>query len=151
MSRAIATRLAALEARAAQIEAAKIAFDLSSLTDDELKAFEVAIFAHHGRVTDDEAWLLVFDDCYWRHEAKDVFDPRFRAAARRAIAAKAERYRKSLLAHEPDVPAEMVERLERDTPFMRRVVERARAFKQGWCSYPGHREMAQALRELVPA
>jgi hypothetical protein len=144
--------LALLEAKAAQareIEAQKAAtLDFSGMSFDELRDVEAMFYRHHGGLSDDEAYLIAHDDCYYRHEARDCLDPKFPAAARRAIEALIERRIRTLQTEEK-VPAEKAERL-RDVAYMRRASELGRRYLPGWNRRgdPGSRELALAMAEL---
>jgi hypothetical protein len=152
---ALASRLAALEQRAAKLKSRQL--DVSSLTWPELVELEARFYAHHGKITYDEAWVLLSDDCYYRHETgtDDCLSPRSPEAARRAIAKAAERHRRNL--QQEGVPADVAERVTTDLKLWRRTIEHARPHlpawcRRGWperpCTYVGAREMAQALAEL---
>jgi hypothetical protein len=84
---AIAQRLAALEARAAQLAAKRIAVDFAALSDAEFVEFGVALYARGG-ITEAEARLLVSNhrSGFLDSGEDDPRDPRYPAAARRALA-----------------------------------------------------------------
>jgi hypothetical protein len=145
-------RIEAAEAQAAHIREKErqkaAAIDFSGLSFDELRKVEALFYIHHGGLTEDEAYLVAHDDCYYRHEARDCLDPKFPAGARRAIAALIER-RIRILQSEGKVPAEKAQRL-RDVGYMRRLSERARRYMPEWNrkGFPYWRELVLAMREL---
>jgi hypothetical protein len=144
-------RVEAAEAQAAHIRERErqkaAAFDLSGLSYDELREVQAAFYVRLGGLTEDEAYLLVFQAAYYRHEARDCQDPRFPAAARRAITAMIERHVRCL--RDRGVPSAKAERL-RDLAFMRRVNERARRYVPSWNrhGFPYEHELEQALRDI---
>jgi hypothetical protein len=141
-------RVEAAEAQAQKMRERAAVPDFSTLSFDELLEIEALFYIHHGGLTEDEAYLVARDDAYYRHEAHDCLDPKFPAAARRAIAALIER-RIRILQSEGKVPPEKAERL-RDVAYMRRVSELGRRYLPAWNrrGSPCWRELAQAMRDL---